>query len=52
MHILFAGERAKPRDAVPAPDVAFAERIDGYQTMGLDRPIAMKLTANGIAAGD
>lgn len=45
VHILFAGERVKPEDAVPAPDLAFAERIDGYQTMGLDRLIAMKLTA-------
>lgn len=45
VHILFAGERVKPQDAVPAPDRAAAELIDGYQTMGLDRLIAMKPTA-------
>ena len=45
VHILFAGERVKPQDAEPAPELESAELIDGYQTMGLDRLIAMKLTA-------
>ena len=45
VHILFAGERVKPQDAVPAPDLAAAERIDGCQTMGLDRLVVMKLIA-------
>ncbi|MEI6255208.1 MAG: hypothetical protein WCQ77_01040 [Planctomycetota bacterium] len=45
VHILYAGERVKPIDAVPAPDLASAEQFEGYRIMGLDRLIGMKLTA-------
>jgi hypothetical protein len=45
VHILFAGERVKPQDAVPSPDLSAAESFEGYRIMGLDRLIVMKLTA-------
>lgn len=45
VHILFAGERVKPNDAVPSPDLSAAEILDGYRTIDLDRLVGMKLTA-------
>jgi hypothetical protein len=45
VHILFAGERVKPTDAVPSPDLSAAKILDGYRTIDLDRLIGMKLTA-------
>ena len=45
VHILYAGERVKPNDAVPSPDLSAAEILDGYRTIDLDRLIGMKLTA-------
>ena len=45
VHILFAGERVKPNDPLPSPDLSAAEILDGYRTIDLDRLIGMKLTA-------
>ena len=45
VHILFAGERVKPNDAIPSPDLSAVEILDGYRTIDLDRLIGMKLTA-------
>ena len=45
VHILFAGERVKPHDPLPSPDLAAAEIFDGYRIIDLDRLIDMKLTA-------
>ena len=45
IHILYAGERVKPADPVPAPSLDTEERFDGYRIMDLDRLISMKLVA-------
>lgn len=45
VHVLFAGEKVRPDDPVPAPDVSEAEDIQNHRTLRLDALVRMKLTA-------
>ena len=45
VHIIFAGERVKPGDAVPAPDLSATAAFEGYKIVEFDRLLVMKLTA-------
>jgi hypothetical protein len=45
LHIIFAGERVKPGDAVPAPDLSATAAFEGYKIVEFDRLLVMKLTA-------
>ena len=45
VHVLFAGEKVKPEDPVPAPDVSEAEELQHHRTLRLDALVRMKLTA-------
>jgi hypothetical protein len=45
VHIIFAGERVKPNDSLPTPDLSATESFEGYRIVDLDRLLAMKLTA-------
>ena len=45
VHVIVAGEKVKPMDAVPAPDVAESEPSPDYQVIGLEGLLRMKLVA-------
>jgi hypothetical protein len=45
VHVMFAGEKVKPDDAAPAPDVVESERAVDYQVLSLEALVRMKLTA-------
>ena len=45
VHVLFAGEKVRPDDPVPAPDVSEAENIEQHRTLRLEALVRMKLTA-------
>lgn len=45
VHILFAGERVKPEDGQPSPDVTDAEVVGPYRVIGLPALVRMKLTS-------
>lgn len=45
VHVLFAGEKVRPDDLVPTPDVSEAEDIEHHRTLRLDALVRMKLTA-------
>jgi hypothetical protein len=45
VHVVFAGEKVKPDDPVPAPDVSEAEDVQNQRTLRLDALVRMKLTA-------
>ncbi len=46
VHVVLAGERVRPTDLRPAPDVAQAERCDsGFMVLGLLELVTMKLNA-------
>lgn len=45
VHLIFAGERVKDTDLVPAPDVEDAEREAGFSVISLDALVRMKLTS-------
>ena len=45
VHIIFAGERVKPGDSVPAPDLSATAAFEGYKIVAFDRLLVMKLTA-------
>lgn len=45
VHVVFAGEKVRPDDPVPAPDVSEAIEIDRHRTLSLDALVRMKLTA-------
>jgi hypothetical protein len=45
VHIIFAGERVKETDLVPAPDVSEAEREPGFSVISLEALVRMKLTS-------
>ena len=45
VHVLFAGEKVRPEDPVPTPDVSEAEDIQHLRTLRLDALVRMKLTA-------
>jgi hypothetical protein len=46
VHILYAGERVYPQDAVPTPEVAQTQRIENKQILELEKLVRMKLVAN------
>jgi hypothetical protein len=46
VHVLYAGERVYPADAVPAPDVDESVPIDNQRTLALEALVQMKLNAN------
>ena len=43
VHVMFAGEKVKDDDLLPAPDVDEAEDIDAHRTIKLDALVRMKL---------
>ena len=45
VHVLFAGEKVRPDDLAPTPDVSEAENIQRHRTLRLDALVRMKLTA-------
>ena len=45
IHIIFAGEKVQPHDALPAPDVTESEEADAFRLISLDALVRMKLTA-------
>jgi hypothetical protein len=45
VHVLFAGEKVRPEDPVPTPDVAESEVIERHRTLRLDALVRMKLTS-------
>jgi hypothetical protein len=45
VHVLFAGEKVRPEDAVPTPDVSEVEQIERHRTLRLDALVRMKLTS-------
>ncbi len=45
VHVLFAGEKVRPEDPVPAPEITEVETIQNYRTLRLDALVRMKLVA-------
>ena len=45
VHVLFAGEKVRPDDPVPTPDISEAEDIQQHRIVRLDALVQMKLTA-------
>ena len=45
VHLLYAGERVKPEDALPAPDVSESERGPEFQVLSLEPLVRMKLVS-------
>ena len=45
VQVLFAGEKVRPDDPVPTPDVSEAEDIHHHRILRLDALVRMKLTA-------
>jgi Uncharacterised nucleotidyltransferase len=45
VHILFAGEKVRPDEAVANPDVAESEPAESYQILSLEALVRIKLTA-------
>jgi hypothetical protein len=45
IHLLFAGEKVRPEDEHPLPDLDESERADKYQVINLEALVRMKLSA-------
>src|SRR5262245_38570462 len=45
VHVLFAGEKVRPEDVAPAPDVTDVEEIDQHRVLRLEPLVRMKLMA-------
>jgi hypothetical protein len=45
VHLLFAGEKVKPTDPVPAPEMVESERGAAFQVLNLEALVRMKLVA-------
>jgi hypothetical protein len=45
VHVVFAGEKVKPSNLAPAPDVADSARPDRFQLIDLQALVRMKLTS-------
>ncbi len=45
VHVIFAGEKVRPGDPCPAPDLTESERAESYQVLSLPALIRMKLTS-------
>ncbi len=46
VHVIFAAEKVKPGDPVPAPDVTESETGTSFRVVALEALVRMKLTAN------
>jgi hypothetical protein len=46
IHLIFAGEKVKPTDPVPAPNVEESEQAPAYRVISLEALVRMKLLAN------
>jgi hypothetical protein len=45
VHVIFAGEKARPNYALPAPDVVESEPAEAFRVLRLDALVRMKLTS-------
>ncbi len=45
VHVIFAGEKVRPDYVAPTPDVSEAEAAEGFQVLGLEALLRMKLTS-------
>jgi len=45
VHVVFAGEKVRAEDPVPAPDVSESQRTEPFLVVGLEALVRMKLTA-------
>jgi hypothetical protein len=45
VHVLFAGEKVRPHEASPNPDVTESEPADEFRVLGLEALVRIKLTA-------
>jgi hypothetical protein len=45
VHVIFAGEKVRPDDPVPAPDVSETEEVERHRVLRLDALVRMKLVA-------
>lgn len=45
VHVLFAGEKVRPEDPLPAPDVSDSEAVENHRVLRLDALVQMKLTS-------
>ncbi len=45
VHVLFAGEKVRPEDPIPAPDVSETEDVENHRVLRLDSLVRMKLTS-------
>jgi hypothetical protein len=45
VHIIFAGEKIRPTDATPAPEIEESEATPFYRVVGLEPLVKMKLTS-------
>ncbi len=45
VHIIFAGEKVRPHEALPNPDVTEIEQADNYKILDLQALVQIKLTA-------
>jgi hypothetical protein len=45
VHVIFAGEKVRPEDLAPAPDVTETETTDRHPTLRLDALVRIKLVA-------
>lgn len=48
VHVLFAGEKVRPDDALPTPDAAESEPGAQFQVLSLEALVRMKLTSFGL----
>jgi hypothetical protein len=46
VQLLFAGEKVKPSDPVPAPEITESERGAAFQVLSLEALVRMKLVSN------
>ena len=46
VHVLFASERVRPEDPVPAPEITESEANPPFRVLALEALVRMKLTAN------
>lgn len=45
VHVIFAGEKVRPEDAVPTPDLADSEAASSFRLLNLAALVRMKLTS-------
>jgi hypothetical protein len=45
VHVVFAGEKVRPEEVLPNPDVSESEQADQYRVLSLEALVRIKLTA-------